>query len=715
MKPPASTPSMLLRQTGAASIAIAMLMLFILVAAILAVMNISGSSAVDAAKNEEQIAALFLAESAVERAQATINGAAQGGGYVDTTCTDLTSAGAQTLGRGSFQYTAAQSTPSPCGGTNPACTSCAVTVKGTIGTSSRSIRTDLSTTNTEGVESCGSTFTLNMTTTVANAAAFTHLAYRAKDAVGMCGGGGGSNAHVGSCVNTGGTCLPATQGWDLSQTGTNNVSSMGVYAAVPVSGSYSITDTLWDNSDNPTSRNYVQTGALFYPLGSSVAFVGSYAADTGSNKTTGTSSSSSTLPVGWTCNPGSGTGANMSLAANADTLVYGFSSWPAAATNQLNAITMGIQPLRRILNMTGTQGDNLYSQIWYAYNPGYFSPTGATNGANFTGATGAVVRVDAATNSTTLSVNSVSGGPRFGLLRVGDTLSGTGVSPGTTITAFGSGSGGTGTYTISAPATVANNTQLTASSMVLRVTAVSSGVLTASDTVSSGIPGTPTILPFSTPGTTGTGLTGEYILNTQVAPVDTTAMQSSGTTITLSGATTTPAVGTALAVSSGTGQFDSATVTGSISGTTLTVSAVGSGALNVGDAIFGQNVLAATRITALGTGTGGVGTYTVTPGQTAASGAIVARAAVVAAPSANSYTVSRMPTTRLSGGAQLCGGVCTFLFGNTGSNTTFTLSNITSGDDWASGFACLSGVDPGQIKVLGVIISKRVSWAEPVQ
>lgn len=47
-----------------------------------------------------------------------------------------------------------------------------------------------------------------------------------------------------------------------------------------------------------------------------------------------------------------------------------------------------------------------------------------------------------------------------------------------------------------------------------------------------------------------------------------------------------------------------ASVTGSISGTTLTVTAVGSGALTVGQTLSGSGVTAGTKITALGTGTG---------------------------------------------------------------------------------------------------------------
>lgn len=62
---------------------------------------------------------------------------------------------------------------------------------------------------------------------------------------------------------------------------------------------------------------------------------------------------------------------------------------------------------------------------------------------------------------------------------------------------------------------------------------------------------------------------------------------------------------------------------GSISGTTLSISTVSTGALSVGSTISGTGVTAGTRITAFGTGTGGAGTYTVTPSQTVTSTVIV--------------------------------------------------------------------------------------------
>lgn len=75
----------------------------------------------------------------------------------------------------------------------------------------------------------------------------------------------------------------------------------------------------------------------------------------------------------------------------------------------------------------------------------------------------------------------------------------------------------------------------------------------------------------------------------------------------------------------GSPELDSAAFTGSIAGTTLTVSAVASGTLAVGQTLYGwaHAVLVGTTITALGTGSGGTGTYTVSRSQTVASGSMV--------------------------------------------------------------------------------------------
>jgi hypothetical protein len=102
----------------------------------------------------------------------------------------------------------------------------------------------------------------------------------------------------------------------------------------------------------------------------------------------------------------------------------------------------------------------------------------------------------------------------------------------------------------------------------------------------------------------------------------------------------------------------SAIFTGSISGTTLTVTVMQSGTIAVGQAIFGQGVAQNTVITALGTGTGGVGTYTVSDSQTVASTAInsVASPAIVTgAISGTTLTVSAVTSGTLKIGQTIEG------------------------------------------------------------
>lgn len=82
-------------------------------------------------------------------------------------------------------------------------------------------------------------------------------------------------------------------------------------------------------------------------------------------------------------------------------------------------------------------------------------------------------------------------------------------------------------------------------------------------------------------------------------------------------------------------QATAASVTGSIAGTTLTVSAVSSGTLAVGQVLSGTGLsagtglIAAVYITALGNGTGGTGTYTVSVSQAMSSSALTAAPAGV--------------------------------------------------------------------------------------
>jgi hypothetical protein len=102
---------------------------------------------------------------------------------------------------------------------------------------------------------------------------------------------------------------------------------------------------------------------------------------------------------------------------------------------------------------------------------------------------------------------------------------------------------------------------------------------------------------------------------------------------------------------------NSAVFTGSISGTTLTVTAVTSGTIAVGMELTSSGAITAgTRITALGTGTGGTGTYTVSVSQNRGSatltGRLVFTAFILDVNSINSGASSLFMNLRSGGSSQ---------------------------------------------------------------
>jgi hypothetical protein len=134
-----------------------------------------------------------------------------------------------------------------------------------------------------------------------------------------------------------------------------------------------------------------------------------------------------------------------------------------------------------------------------------------------------------------------------------------------------------------------------------------------------------------------------------------------------------------------------AIVTGSIVGTTLTVLAVTSGTLYVGQTIQGDNVTAQTIITALGTGSGGVGTYTVNYSQTV--------------PSSIAVFTGQISTTVLSATSVTSGTISVgqYVYGpNVTAGTTVSASNVFAST--GSSIAVTTG-----ILTIGVLTSGTIS------
>ena len=127
-----------------------------------------------------------------------------------------------------------------------------------------------------------------------------------------------------------------------------------------------------------------------------------------------------------------------------------------------------------------------------------------------------------------------------------------------------------------------------------------------------------------------------------------------------------------------------AVFTGSISGTTLTVTAITNGTIAINQALFGVNVSQATVITALGTGTGGIGTYTINQSQSVAStqmNSATVGAVVTGDISGTTLTVSAVTSGTLTVGQTIQGStvtaqtIITALGTGTGGVGTYTVNN----------------------------------------
>jgi hypothetical protein len=128
----------------------------------------------------------------------------------------------------------------------------------------------------------------------------------------------------------------------------------------------------------------------------------------------------------------------------------------------------------------------------------------------------------------------------------------------------------------------------------------------------------------------------------------------------------------------------SAVFTGSISGTTLTVTAITNGTIAINQALFGVGITQETVITALGSGSGGVGTYTINISQTVSSeqmNSVIAGAVVTGSISGTTLTVTAVTSGTLALGQTIQGSTVTAqtiitAFGTgTGGAGTYTVNN----------------------------------------
>ena len=148
-----------------------------------------------------------------------------------------------------------------------------------------------------------------------------------------------------------------------------------------------------------------------------------------------------------------------------------------------------------------------------------------------------------------------------------------------------------------------------------------------------------------------------------------------------------------------------AVFTGSITGTTLTVTAMTSGTIAISQALFGLSISAETVITALGTGTGGVGTYTVNNSQTIASelmNSATVGAVVTGSMATTTLTVTAVTSGTLYVGQTVRGAgvttntIITALGTGTGGTGTYTINNsqtFTSGTLYGLNYTIIPSTD----------------------
>jgi len=297
--------------------------------------------------------------------------------------------------------------------------------------------------------------------------------------------------------------------------------------------------------------------------------------------------------------------------------------------------------------------------------------------ANFTGQCGESSAFTGISNYVSQFVGSISGGTNqlvitsvsSGVILVGQTISGNGITAGTTITGFVSGTNGnSGTYTVSTNQTftsttiygyIGNNVSFVAgiaTTGVMTISTINSGVVIIGQTVTganiaigttitgfvSGINGGVGVYTLSWSPTVaivvGTVVVGSIVTNKLLVTAKSNGTITVGQTISGVGITAGTTIteflyGTIGSVGiysiSSTHNISSAAITATKNNSILTVSAVSGGTIEIGQTIAGTNIISGTIISGFISGTlGGTGTYNINNSQFFSSTSITVSATV---------------------------------------------------------------------------------------
>ena len=259
------------------------------------------------------------------------------------------------------------------------------------------------------------------------------------------------------------------------------------------------------------------------------------------------------------------------------------------------------------ITVTGVLGSTI---LGYAMGPHSVSVTGVTGTTN-TPLTG---------STTNLGAGTVTFGDGSTLASTAITLAQVAGAP-TALSGFTNNLGNYGSYLTSANTTTNASFTGSISGTVLTVSAISSGAISLGNNIAYNV------------------VVGNNEIFTDI---------NNGVAI------TAQLTGTALGVGTYTVSYPKkeGIVTGSIAGTTMTVTAVTSGTLYVGQVITGVGSFANVVISAYGTGTGGIGDYTLS--YTGSGGAVFVGSAVTGA--TRLMTVTSVTSGTLAPGQTISGG-----------------------------------------------------------
>jgi hypothetical protein len=178
-----------------------------------------------------------------------------------------------------------------------------------------------------------------------------------------------------------------------------------------------------------------------------------------------------------------------------------------------------------------------------------------------------------------------------GALRVGQTITGAGVAAGTVITALGTGTGGTGTYAVNNSQTVASGT-LTGSGGLMTVTAIIAGILAVGQVIQgAGITAGNTITALGT----GTGGTGTYFVSIgDTAPSTNITVAGAGVVVTFDSVSSAFVIASGITGPNSTMAFATGTAAASLALTQATGAVLSQGAAGTTPSSFMNAVIAVT-------------------------------------------------------------------------------------------------------------------------